>query len=218
MHMRTKLVFAALAAVLALSFGAGTATALRSLSVTGETTLTLNSRALTFRSTFVEVVCSVTMVKTISRVIPKTSGILMGAVTRIIIEIPTCRATGFGVERVNDIRVLGLETGAEWRLIYKSILGTLPRITGAIVNITRSHTLIDVQVFGSSVKCLYDGEIEGLATLDATGKIVSLQTTGRENLRKNASSNGLCSETGSFVARGEEGKLVELSRTTITLI
>ncbi|HYV17044.1 MAG TPA: hypothetical protein VE972_13610 [Conexibacter sp.] len=216
--MRTKLVFAALVAVLALSFGAGTAAALRSLSLSGETTLTLTSRALTFKSAFVEVICEVTMVKTLSRTIPKISGILAGAVTDVRIAIPRCRVRGLGAEAVNNISVLRVGVAENWRLFYKSILGTLPRITGAIVNIANSHTLIDVTVFGGNVRCLYDGEIEGLASLDATGKVVSLVSIGRERLEKERESNGACSQRGSFIATGAEGQLVERSNTTITLI
>ncbi|HYV17043.1 MAG TPA: hypothetical protein VE972_13605 [Conexibacter sp.] len=218
MHNRITLLTAALTAALALSFGAGAAAALRSLSLTGETMLTLNSKAFTFRSSFSEIICEVTMVKTLVRAIPKVEGTTIGAVTEVRFNIPSCRIRGTGVERVNSIQVLRVGVAENWRLFYKSILGTLPRITGAIVNIANSHILLDLTVFGGNVRCLYDGEIAVLARLDATGRIVSLESIGRERLEKERESNGLCSQRGNLLATGIEGQLREQSRTTITLM
>ena len=219
MHNRIKLLTAALAAALVLSIGAGTAGALRSLSVGGELTLTLNSRALTFRNSLFEVIAGATIVKTMSRTIPKVEGASVGAVTEVRFDIPRARISGFGATRVNDIRVLRVGTAGNWNLFYKSILGTLPRINGAIMKIANSHILISVDIFGPPpTTCLYDGEIELLARLDATGRIVSLESIGRDRLEKEAASSGICSQRTNFVATGAEGQLVELKNTSIILI
>jgi hypothetical protein len=217
MHIRVKLLLTALTAALALSIGTGTAVALRSLSATQETTLRLASRALTFRSSFVEAICEVTLLKTLSRSIPKLENILMGGVTGVRIPVERCRVSGFGAESVLEVEALRIETGEEWRVTYQSYLGTLPRFIGVKFRIKKLHIKIGISIFGSRVACLYDGEIETLASVNESGRLVSLESTRGENLRKNASSSELCSASMEVRATGAEGKFVELANASLAL-
>jgi hypothetical protein len=219
-HKYLRFLFAMLTVMIAMGVVAGTAAALRSLSVAGPTTLTLNSRRLTFESPFVRIECEVTLVKTISRVIPKTEGILIGKVTDVRIDAPRCVASNGA--RVT-ITPLGLGVEELWRLFYKSILGTLPRITGARFRIERLQVLLEI----GGVNCLFQGFVEGLALISSgvVGNLRTLRPFGttqslalgpnEERLRNNF----FCPSTEiSFQAEGVNGELVPLQRITISLI
>jgi hypothetical protein len=213
MVMRNKIIMAALAAVFALSLMAGTATALRSLSITGSTTLTLNGRITFETGGNLEVICNSTVTKTISRVIPKINEVLIGKITRVDTarpNEPNCRASGANLERID---ILGLEREEEGRIYYKGILGTLPRITGIEVRVKRFRASFTAEVFGIRQTCLYEPErpLEILAPVDANGVILELRITPITAVR--LSGGGFCPATGKLKER-----LTPLQRTTIILI
>ena len=81
MHTRAKLLMAALTAALALSLATSTASALRnSLLVEGSNTVS-SSGIITFEKAGVSTIeCPATIVKTISQVIPKRLGVLLGGI------------------------------------------------------------------------------------------------------------------------------------------
>lgn len=166
MHNRTKLLWTALIAALALSIGAGMAQANRSLSLVGELTQTLTGR-VTFSST-VDIVCDVTFTKTLSRLIPKIEGTLMGRIT----AIRTANCT-------DEVRILigASENGNLWRLFYKAFLGTLPNPTGYQIQIQNTQVLILTIILFIRVACLYEGSVEGLARVETRGNIERLRST-----------------------------------------
>jgi hypothetical protein len=219
-HKYLRFLFAILTVVIAVGVVAGTASALRSLSVAGTTTLTLNSRRLTFESSLVRIECEFTFVKTISRIIPKTEGILIGKVTDVRIDTPRCAASSGGEVRIIP---LGLANEELWRLFYKSILGTLPRITGARFRIERLQLLMNT----GGITCLFQGFVEELALISngVVGNLRTLRPFGttqslalgpnEERLRNNI----FCPTREIFFqAEGANGELVPLQTITIRLI
>lgn len=156
----TKLLMAVLTAALVLSLAAGTAAALRSLSVVGETTVT-GSGVVTFTKTGggVEVICPVTIIKTLARVIAKIENTPLGRIISITTNRPeaNCRTNQFGAT-LTSIRILGIERTEKYVLFYESINGRLPEIT-AINKIIR-NLLIGFafeSILGNPV-CLYEEE------------------------------------------------------------
>lgn len=179
MARHTKLLLVALTAVLALSIGAGTAGALRSISINGSTTVT-GSGSVTFVSTGggVTIRCDVTVTRTLSRAIPKVAGILLGKITRIATNRPEARCTS-SLGSLQGIIILGIEREENSRLFFRSITGTLPNITG--INKTITGTLIGFStriVIIGTITCLYreDGNgIEVRENLNAERRFISAE-------------------------------------------
>jgi hypothetical protein len=212
MTIRFKVLMAAMTAVLALSFAVGTANALRSLSISGPTTLTLNGQ-LTFTSSAGSVECNATITKTVSRTIPKIDHILIGKITRVDVErtIPsrTCRAS---FSRLNNIEIPRLEREETARILKGVILGTLPRITGILFLVERFLASFETDFTGT---CPYESPARGLpvlAPVEARGDI------GRLRLEPNAAvrlePHGLfCPATGELL-----GEMTPLQTTNVRLI
>jgi hypothetical protein len=214
MFMRNKIITAALAAVFALSLMAGTASALRSLSITGSTTLTLNGR-LTFESGGnLEIICDFTFTKTISRIIPKIDEILIGKVTRVDTPTPkpreNCRASSGTLEAIT---ILGLEREEEGRIYYKGIRGTLPRLSFLQWLWKHIKAAFTAEVLFVRQTCLYEPErpVPVLASVDASGVIGNLRIEPVRATR--ISGGGFCPPTGTL-----KGELIPLQRTTVVLI
>jgi len=146
MHKRSKLLFAALIATLALSIGAGTASASRSIEVS-PTASTATFPALVFSSSEggVSITCRVVLTQRLHERIAKTVGALVGFITEV--DVRECRGGGAIVRR---------ET-LPWHLQLVSFTGTLPRITSVRLRIIRATFLLEV--FG--VRCRYQGNPEG---------------------------------------------------------
>ena len=147
--------------------------------------------------------CEVTITKTISRSWPKTSGILIGKITRIAHPVPGgggghCRSS---TGRLLEIEFLGLEREEEWRIFYISFGGTLPRINKVVFEIKRIRAAFRVEVLGIRATCLNEQEeggrgLRGEATVnETTGVIGNLiinentsNRTPRSGVRKEANS------------------------------
>jgi hypothetical protein len=162
MTTRFKVLMAAMVAVLALSFAVGTASALRSLEITGSTTLTLNGR-LTFTSEFAVIECNATITKTISRAIPKVDHILVGKITRV--EVPrtlpeaNCRSS---TGRLSNVEIRGLEREEKGRILKGTILGTLPNITGILFLVDEFEASFTTEISG---RCGYKSPERGTPVL-----------------------------------------------------
>jgi hypothetical protein len=211
MALHLKMLTAAVVAALALSL-AGNASALRSLSISGSTTLNLNSR-LTFAAEGFEVICNATITKTVSRVIPKIDHVLVGKITRVDTPLTkpeaNCRATG-GLTLTN-IEVRGLEREENGRILKGVILGTLPRITGMLFLIDRWQLSFTTTQIG---RCGYESPERGLpelAGVEARGNIVNL--TIEPNRLVRLEGGFLCPPTLEVV-----GTLVPLQTTNLRLI
>ncbi|HYV16414.1 MAG TPA: hypothetical protein VE972_10375 [Conexibacter sp.] len=160
---------------LVLSLGAGTAMALRSLSITGEQTTTLNGTL-----TFVEqgrITCNITMTKRFNRAIPKRAFAVLGQVTRVTVERCTTMSEMF---IINSMRFLGLGIERLWQLLYNGFLGTLPEITGFLYYINRMQILTEVTNMMVPGRCLYENPRENsipmLASLDGAQEIRELES------------------------------------------
>src|SRR5262249_19838882 len=129
MHSRVSLPLTGLVVAVALSLATATASALRLLFFQGSTTVSA-SGILKWVYSGNTVECVGTVTRTVSRVIPKIAGTVLGAITRMSFNMPpepSCRAS-FG--ELQQIIVLEIENPAKYRLKYQSIFGTLPIITG----------------------------------------------------------------------------------------
>jgi hypothetical protein len=114
MFKRTKLLLAALCALVVCSFAAGSASANRSIEITGGPQVQTEGQLQfigTEGSAALEISCDVTFLRTITRLIPKISGTLIGKVTGILINrggttrAPNCRHGSF-IREVHDITPL----------------------------------------------------------------------------------------------------------------
>jgi hypothetical protein len=161
MHIRIRLLMAALTAALALSLAATTASALRSLSVVGSTTVSANGLVKFIqRGGGTTVECKVTIVRTISRIIPKIAGTLLGAIIAIITDRagnPNCRSS---LGTLRNIIILELENPGKYRLKFQSIVGTLPIITAIKKTIEGLRIGFEItEPFGATLRCLYEERV-----------------------------------------------------------
>jgi len=194
MHTHAKHLLIALTATLVLSLAASAASANRSIEVRGGPGVEASARA-TFMGTELEegrqIICDITLRRTVTSRIPKTAGTLFGKITGIRIDrggagtgrSPNCRH-GNLIREIHDIiPLIGPErpcTHSEdragnltwdcraaearlWKLIYDGFQGTLPRIEGINVHIQNIQLRIDLLgPFGETVRCLYEGNVFGL--------------------------------------------------------
>jgi hypothetical protein len=194
MHKHAKHLLIALTAAFALSLAASAANANRSIEVRGGPNVEASSRA-TFIGTELsrgfQIICDITLRRTVTSSIPKTAGTLFGKITGIRINrggagtgrSPNCQH-GEIIREVHDIvPLIGPErpcthsedragnltwdcTRAEarlWKLIYDGFQGTLPRIEGVNVHIQNIQLRIDLLgPFGETIRCLYEGNSFGL--------------------------------------------------------
>jgi hypothetical protein len=204
MTTRTKFLLAALTAALALSFGVGVASALRSLSIEGETTV-VGEGVVSFiqpggGST---IRCPTTITRTISRAIPKTNGILLGRITRIATNRPEANCTS-SLGAFQGIIILAPEPREEagstkCRLFFESIAGTLPNITG--INKIIKGCLIGwelrAEIIGV-IRCLYKEDGTGIAAredVERGGRITAVRI-GRNRAVILEGQSGFCPREG----------------------
>jgi len=154
MRRHFKVVLVALAAAAALLAVAGTATALRSISVNPAGPIRATSGAVTFRASIGTVICPVTLNGELGSAIPKTEGALGGRITSGTVgpERTNCRIS---LLRSLDATPTMLFPEA-WHVRYVSIEGTLPRIVAFKLVVLRASFLIAVTgPFGERYRCLY---------------------------------------------------------------
>lgn len=204
-----KIIFAALAATFLLALVAGTASALRSISVNNTRTES-KSRALTFKAVRESfgVVCEVTFLRTLSAAFPKTIPILTGSTIGVRIE--NCRDTVFGAAAtVSVIESGGRRCGLRgelcpvaWRLFYQGFVGTLPRITGTKFDEERTNFLIEDAIANKA--CEYEGDGWGQNEIaEATGAVTGGRALAEHTQRLKATLRGTCETSGEF--RGSFG-------------
>jgi hypothetical protein len=217
--IRIRIILTALSAALALSLAAGTASALRSLSLSPAgpgTTLTLNGPISFEGNGLGEIICNVTMAKTVSSSIPKVENTLIGRVTDVRIAEPrTCRVSG-GITAILRIVILGTAAENLWRLFYKAILGTLPSITGAQIKLEATQVLLEFSAFLIGlVRCLYEGAIEALARVrnGVIERLTTIEGANRTRLHPAELNSGNCPGEGKFKA-----SLTPLQQTRLTLL
>ena len=175
MTTHAKAFLATLIVLLALSIPVGVASSLRSLSIVGETTITASTVG-TFMFGTTIITCPMTIIRTVSRLIPKASGILLGKIIgwRTDPPGPTC---SINLGTLQGVDILGLEPEEACRLFYEGISGTLPSVTG--INTTIKHCLIGfrtrILIIGT-ITCLYAEAGEGISATESVreGRLSSI--------------------------------------------
>jgi hypothetical protein len=160
-----------------------------------------------------EVACAVTVEGSFhGRTIQKTSGLLVGYITRAIVgPIANCVKTN-----VTNVQVL--TASLPWHLRYDSFTGTLPAIAG--IRFQEVGNAILLTGFGQS--CLYKSTASSpafaIANREAGGAITSLRAEEGSSIPL-FSGGGLCPATGAF--SGTATRVTVLSETAsirVTLI
>jgi len=219
------------------------AAASRAIEVGGSRSITASGRVKFGEATLessTELICDITLLRTIGGSIPKTAGTLFGKVTGMAIDRGAnlsehCRH-GSGILGISDIVPLAdarrpgthTELGAGvllyavtggraelWKLIYDSFQGTLPRIEGVNVHITGIQFKFSrfLTIVGS-IECLWEGSVFGLISINReTGAVVSARAVlERTSLRK-IEGEAFCPEPSRF-----EGTFAVSPAVTIRLI
>jgi hypothetical protein len=222
MTTRSKFLLAALTAALALSLGVGTASALRSLSIEGETTVTGEGVVSFIQSGGGSTVrCPTTITRTISRAIPKTNGILLGRITRIVTKEPEANCTvNRELGTLTGIIILAPEArereeSTKCRLFFESIVGTLPNIT-AIDKIIKGCLIgFGVRTIVGTITCLYKEDGRGIAAIENVergGRITTVEIgTNRAVILEGQ--NGLCPREGEL-----HGNITPRNSPTVRLV
>jgi hypothetical protein len=211
-----------------LSFAAGSAAASRSIEIRGGPSVSAEG-ALTFNSTRGEfdIICNVTLRRTLGSRIPKTTGTLFGKITGITYDrggagterSPNCRHAGI-VREVHDIiPLIGPErpcTHSEdgrgrltydcsraearlWKLIYDSFQGMLPRIEGINFHIQNvQYPLRNLDAFGVTQDCLYEGNVFALIVVNADGTITRVRVSSVRTALPRISGSFFCPERGTL--------------------
>jgi hypothetical protein len=128
MHNRINLVTVALIALLALALATGAASANRSIEVRGAERGVTASGKLTFNGSELaqsnEITCDITLLRTVTRTIPKISGTLFGKVTGVAIDrgettrSPNCRHGESIVVVLDIIPLIELPTGPSGEILH----------------------------------------------------------------------------------------------------
>lgn len=225
MHKRTKMLLTALVAVFACSFGAGGASASRSIEVRGGAGGVQAESQLTFFGTeqnrALEVTCDITLLRTVASIIPKTTGTLFGKLTAIRINrggttrSPACGHGSF-IREVHDVVPLNCthrEAGGGvlvwdctrapaglWKLRYRSFQGELPSINGINFWIQGTQfNLILLEPFGGTIECLYEGDSFGLITVTQPGSTITrAEAVTAATALARLRGSGLCPARGTF--------------------
>jgi hypothetical protein len=170
---RTKLLIAALGAMVVLSLSAGSALARTRIEVTPGGTIRAianGERRLTFESEAARVICDVTLEGSLHRLIAKAAETLAGIITRTI--------------TANARNSLGTATEcaglANMHIRYGSIEGTLPEgITGGLLRVEAGF-LVGFNAIFFTVRCLFQGNIGAGSRENAAGirrlRVLAAQT------------------------------------------
>lgn len=167
-----------------------------------------------------EITCDITLLRTVSSAVPKTSGTQFGRITGALIDrggttrSPHCPHGSF-IREVHDIIPLECthsETGngilrwdcsrsrpEHWRLIYDSFQGTLPRIEGVNVHIAGEQLSFRLlEPFGGTIECLYEGSVFGLLQVTAEGTVRTATAVRSLTALPRISGSGLCPARATF--------------------
>lgn len=202
MHKRSKLLFAAITAILVLAVAVGSASATR---------FGLSNR--TYRATWSslvlnpgEVRCPVTLEGSFhSSTITKVIGALIGYTTRAIVNSPAC--TGGGA-------TILIET-LPWHNTYGGFIGPLPTISGILLNLINASFQVRLNLFG--VTCL----ARSTAASPATGTVLigagGVVTGLRANPESRIPLTGGCAFLGNATFEGTARTTVLNSTTALTV-
>jgi hypothetical protein len=203
----TNLALAMLAATILLSIAAGSAVALRSLSASS-TTLAAQGNVTFIGSNGVNVICPLTLTGTVNRATAKRAGTILGSITRVD---PV--GTGRRPCRTNVLVAAEIVVALNlpWNVLYNSILGTLPRITGSLITVQRVQFLLEI----AGQRCLLESNLPFLVAVEAGGALtIATPLRNAETLVR-----GLELTTAECPASGElSGELRVTTSPRVTLV
>jgi hypothetical protein len=199
----TRLLLGACVAILALAIAVGTASALRSIQISNPGAITGTGVRVSFEdeSRFLRTVCNLTLSGRGNEKIAKRPEAVTGTIT----SGRTRECSAFGVAA--EVLVLAEEL-APFTQVYRSILGTLPNITG-VNTITRNSGFV-IRALGRT--CLYFGDAEFLYVVAAGSSSRGTFGARRIPLRREGST-AECPAQGGLV-----GTLTFERARTVTLV
>lgn len=212
MRHRGKLAMLWSTVALALAIAAGTASALRSLSLSPAGEFTLTARALTFEAEGLKFQYNVRFTGTLARTIAKTRGAHAGSITRGTVE--SCRVIEPAGETCTATATPLTEA---WNLDYESFSGTLPNITGVVFAIEQAELLIADALFGVNRReCLYRSRIGVLARVGARGEVNGFGIAAERatlSLFRDLNFSGICP-----LSKADRGEFAASPAQTVRLI
>lgn len=145
---------------------------------------------------------------------------LVGLITRAIVGRP-CEGFGEAYVYNGTENPLGtpLATSLPWHVTYEAFQGSLPRPTGVVLLLTGPRfqireTFGALGTYGSPTE-----NVQGLATLDATGRVTGLEGLAPNNrLRLTGGGGGFLPGEGAFTKRGTVTVLGSATPVSVTLI
>jgi hypothetical protein len=213
MHTRTRLLLSALVAALALSAAVTTAQA-RRFELSNQFFRVVWS-GLTFSEVGgaegPQVTCAVTLEGSFhSRTLSKVSGQLIGYVTFARVKRPCLGGNAWtldGVER--PVQTL------PWHIRYDSFRGTLPNVTGILVQLIDTSFLVEIFPIGCLYKSTTANPTHGIINIEAGGNANTLTADETKPIPLSVDlSGGFCPVTGFLSGTGN----VTLQGSTTTRI
>ena len=207
MRNRSKLLMAAFAAALLMSFAVSAASA-------GRLSVSNNRIRVTWSPLSLEpgnVSCNVTLEGSFhSNTIQKVAGALVGYISRAIVA-PPAQCTNGEATIVNE--------SLPWHIRYRGITGALPRFSGVVIGLVGARFRVHVNSLGATCEVLTTPEHPGVGTTTTNeeGRVTGLRVD--ENAR--IPLLGLCGAfglEGSFTGTGAVTLLNASTPITIRLI
>lgn len=161
-HVKLLLAFAAAAVLLANCATNASASRSIELGAVRETSFASRAFEIVEEGGIFAVSCEVTLLMTLPTAVPKRTGVQFGEITAIGISRETCREPVLGfpasISLLNCRQgiVLCVSNANSWRMFYVSFSGTLPEISGIIVEV---ETTILFEVPTVIRRCLYAGSM-----------------------------------------------------------
>lgn len=174
---------AVLAIACAITLGTGHAAASRSLNLSPSGAMRLSSRALTFTTSTLYMICDLTLTGSLNRSISKAELTVAGRVSEARWSACTGRI-GEGEREsywTGEAEITQLNLGMPWTIRYKSFLGTLPNISGVRLQIVEAGFLWSLGTRNGTIRCLWRGNVELLADV-TRGSVSALRVLAPNSL------------------------------------
>jgi hypothetical protein len=150
-----------------------------------------------------------------SGTIRKTTGALIGAVTRAIVNGTEPPCSGGHVTMRQEI--------LPWHVIYESFRGTLPNITSLEIAVQRYGWIVELSAL-PGLQCLYSDQgsteeiLMGRLSVGASGQITTEIPETNRRARRSTTSSVLCPQFAKFEGAGQVFLLGNTTRISVTLI
>lgn len=203
MSTSLRLMLAAMAAVLLLAFGLGTASA-RNLSITIEK-FKATWRSLEFVSEFVTIRCPVTLEGSFSsRTIAKVLGLLIGPVNRAVVKQEAC--TNGRVAAFNGSETYNGSTTSNtlpWHISFEVFFGRLPAIESVSILFSRFRFGVTAPGLCTGQYGTAENRILFSLPLNAGGEVTGITpVAGSNTVNLLRTDSGICPTTGRLAGSG----------------